>query len=197
MIHRNPVEALLENISRYISLTRSETEHFFTLVEEKNVRKKQLLLPEGDICRHSIFVKQGCLRGYTIDKQGVEHNITFAPAGWWIADLYSLFTGQPGQLFIETTSDSVIQLLSREKQEQLFQEIPKFERFFRILTEKALVSNQQRVIDNLSLTAQERYQRFCEQYPTLVNELPQKHIASYIGVTPEFFSKMLSRNGNS
>jgi hypothetical protein len=79
--------------------------------------------------RHSIFVKQGGLRGYTIDKQEVEHNIAFAPAGWWIADLYSLFTGQPGQLFIETTTDSVIQLLSREKQEQLFQEIPRLERF--------------------------------------------------------------------
>lgn len=188
------MEALLENIFRYITLTAGETERFFSLVEEKKIRKKQLLLQDGDICKHSIFVKQGCLRGYTIDKQGTEHNITFAPAGWWIADLYSLFTGKPGQLFIETTSDSVIQLLSREKQEQLFQEIPAFERFFRILTENALVSNQQRVIDNLSLSAQERYLKFCERYPTLINELPQKHIASYIGVTPEFFSKMLSKS---
>ncbi len=194
MIHTIIVEALLENISRYITLTAGETERFFSLVEEKKIRKKQLLLQDGDICKHSIFVKQGCLRGYTIDKQGTEHNITFAPAGWWIADLYSLFTGKPGQLFIETTSDSVIQLLSREKQEQLFQEIPAFERFFRILTENALVSNQQRVIDNLSLSAQERYMKFCERYPTLINELPQKHIASYIGVTPEFFSKMLSKS---
>ncbi len=194
MIHTIVVEALLENISRYITLTPGETERFFSLVEEKKIRKKQLLLQDGDICKHSIFVKQGCLRGYTIDKQGTEHNITFAPAGWWIADLYSLFTGKPGQLFIETTSDSVVQLLSREKQEQLFQEIPAFERFFRILTENALVSNQQRVIDNLSLSAQERYMKFCERYPTLINELPQKHIASYIGVTPEFFSKMLSKS---
>lgn len=194
MIHTIVVEALLANISRYITLTPGETERFFSLVEEKKIRKKQLLLQDGDICKHSIFVKQGCLRGYTIDKQGTEHNITFAPAGWWIADLYSLFTGKSGQLFIETTSDSVIQLLSREKQEQLFQEIPAFERFFRILTENALVSNQQRVIDNLSLSAQERYMKFCERYPTLINELPQKHIASYIGVTPEFFSKMLSKS---
>lgn len=191
------MESLLENISRYVSLTNSEQDKFLTLVIEKKVKKKQILLQEGDVCRQSIFVKQGCLRGYTIDRQGIEHNITFAPAGWWIADLYSLFTGKPGQLFIETTSDSVIQLLSREKQEQLFQEIPKFERFFRILTENALVSNQQRVIDNLSLSAQERYIKFCERYPTLINELPQKHIASYIGVTPEFFSKMLSKAGNS
>lgn len=197
MIHKHTVESLLENISRYVSLTNSEQDKFLTLVIEKKVKKKQILLQEGDVCRQSIFVKQGCLRGYTIDRQGIEHNITFAPAGWWIADLYSLFTGKPGQLFIETTSDSVIQLLSREKQEQLFQEIPKFERFFRILTENALVSNQQRVIDNLSLSAQERYIKFCERYPTLINELPQKHIASYIGVTPEFFSKMLSKAGNS
>lgn len=187
------MEALLQNISRYISLTTGEQERFLSLIEEKKVRKKYLLLQEGDVCRQSIFVRQGCLRGYTIDKHGVEHNITFAPAGWWIADLYSLFTGKPGQLFIEVTSDAVIQLLSREKQEQLFQEIPKFERFFRILTENALVSHQQRVIDNLSLSAFERYQKFCERYPGLINELPQKHVASYIGVTPEFYSKMLSK----
>lgn len=192
MIHTT-VEALLENISRYIRLSPQETERFFSLIEEKKVRKRQLLLQDGDICKNSIFVKQGCLRGYTIDKQGTEHNITFAPAGWWIADLYSLFTGNPGQLFIETTSDSTIQLLSRVKQELLFSDIPKFERFFRILTENALVSNQQRVIDNLSLSAQDRYLKFCERYPTLINDLPQKHIASYIGVTPEFFSKMLSK----
>lgn len=188
------MEASIENISRYIHLTPQESERFFSLVDEKkNIRKKQLLLQDGDICKQNIFVKQGCLRGYTIDKQGTEHNITFAPAGGG-SPIILLFTGKPGQLFIETTSDSVVQLLSREKQEQLFQEIPKFERFFRILTENALVSNQQRVIDNLSLSAQERYHKFCERYPTLISEIPQKHIASYIGVTPEFFSKMLSKS---
>jgi CRP-like cAMP-binding protein len=86
--------------------------------------------------------------------------------------------------------DAEIVVLSKENQEQLYQEIPKLERFFRILIENSLVANQERLMDNLRLTAEERYEKFCKKYPTLIQKLPQKQIASYIGVTPEFFSKM-------
>jgi len=84
-------------------------------------------------------------------------------------------------------------VLSKENQEQLYLEIPKLERFFRILTENSLVANQERLMDNLSLTAEERFSKFCKKYPTLIQKVPQKQIASYIGVTPEFFSKMKSK----
>ncbi|HEY0246023.1 MAG TPA: Crp/Fnr family transcriptional regulator, partial [Mucilaginibacter sp.] len=83
-------------------------------------------------------------------------------------------------------------LLSKINQEKLYLSIPKFERFFRILIEKSLVANQQRIVDNLSLTAEERYNIFCKRYPTLIDRLSQKQLASYIGVTPEFFSRMRS-----
>lgn len=187
------MEALFNNISRHIQLTPEEQELISRRIEEKSFRRKQMLLQEGDICKHNYFVKSGCLRGYTIDKDGAEHNIVFAPQGWWIADMYSLITGQPGQLFIETTSNATVQLLSRKDQEELFLLLPKLERFFRILTENALVSNQRRIIDNLSLSAQERYQRFCERYAGILEHISQKQIASYIGVTPEFLSRMIAR----
>ncbi|MBL7924440.1 MAG: Crp/Fnr family transcriptional regulator [Bacteroidia bacterium] len=185
------MESLLNNIARYIQLEDDEKEYFLSLVGEKKVRRKQLLLQEGEVCHHSIFVKSGCLRGYTLDKNGDEHVISFATAGWWIADMYSLITRKPGQLFIESSTEAHLQLLTREHQEKLFEQIPKFERFFRILTENSLVATQQRIIDNLSLGARERYLEFIRKYPSLKDELPQKHIASYIGVTPEFFSKMM------
>jgi CRP-like cAMP-binding protein len=118
--------------------------------------------------------------------------LDFAPPDWWIADMYSLITQKPGLVNIEALEDSEMLLLSKAAQEQLYLEIPKFERFFRILTEKSLVANQQRLIDNMSLTAEERYSIFCKRYPTLIDTLPQKQIASYIGVTPEFFSRMRS-----
>jgi CRP-like cAMP-binding protein len=86
------VEALFNNISRYIQLTAEEQELISRRIAEKTFKRKQLLLQEGDICKHSYFVKSGCLRGYTIDKDGTEHNIVFAPQGWWIADMYSLIT---------------------------------------------------------------------------------------------------------
>ncbi|MEI6412626.1 MAG: Crp/Fnr family transcriptional regulator, partial [Bacteroidota bacterium] len=109
---------------------------------------------------------------------------------WWIADMYSLLTAQPGNLNIDALEDSEVLLLSKIDQEQLYQDIPKFERFFRIITENSLVTNRQRLLDSLSLSAQQRYEAFCSRYPTLINQLPQKQIAAYIGVTPEFLSKM-------
>ena len=183
---------LLNNISKYIQLTEPEQETFKGLLQYDSLKRKQLFLKEGEVCRYSAFVTSGCLRGYILDKNGSEHVLEFAPPDWWIADVYSLITQKPGTLNIEALEDTDIILLSKASQEKLYLEIPKFERFFRILIEKSLVANQQRVIDNLSLTAEERYNIFCKRYPTLIDYLPQKQIASYIGVTPEFFSRMRS-----
>jgi CRP-like cAMP-binding protein len=181
---------ILQNIAKHIQLSPTEKAHFSSLLTLKKLKKKQFLLQEGEICRHSAFVTSGCLRGYTVDTNGFEHILQFAPTDWWIADMYSLLTAQPGNLNIDAMEDSEVLLLAKKDQEQLYQDIPKFERFFRIITENSLVTNRQRLLDSLSLTAQQRYEAFCARYPTLINQLPQKQIAAYIGVTPEFLSKM-------
>jgi CRP-like cAMP-binding protein len=147
-------------------------------------------LHENEVCTTSAFVIKGCLRAYTIDANGFEHILQFAPAGWWVADMHSLISKQPGQLIIDALVDTEVLLLDRKDQEKLFSSIPKFERFFRIITENALVSSHQRLLDNMSLRAGERYSRFCKRYPSLIDYLPQKQVAAYIGVTPEFLSKM-------
>jgi len=138
-------------------------------------------------------VQSGLLRSFYINDHIVEHVLSFACEGWWISDMYSLLSGQPGNLFIEVLEEAEVILLEKSQQEILYREIPKLERFFRILTEKSLVAHQERLIDNLSLTAEERFEKFCQKYPTLIQKVPQKQIASYIGVTPEFFSKMKAR----
>jgi CRP-like cAMP-binding protein len=187
-----PFELLLNNVSKYIQLNDEEKEIFQSYLYLKNFKRKQFFLSEGDVCKYSVFVTSGCLRGYTVDKNGVEHVLSFAPPDWWIADMYSLLSQKPGILNIEALEDTETILLSKLNQERLYLEIPKFERFFRILTENSLVANQQRIVDNMSLTAEERYSIFCKRYPTLIDHLPQKQIASYVGVTPEFFSRMRS-----
>lgn len=189
-IHTMNHTLILNNIAKHIRLTPEEAQHFVALLEGKSYKSKKKVLEEGAVCRHSIFVTEGCLRGYTTDKNGYEHVLGFAPPGWWMADMYSLITQQPGSLNIDALEDTQVLLLAKTRQEQLFLDIPKFERFFRIITENALVAHQQRILDNLSLSAEERYEQFCQKYPSLVHCLPQKQIASYIGVTPEFFSKM-------
>ncbi|MBF0694318.1 MAG: Crp/Fnr family transcriptional regulator [Flavobacterium sp.] len=181
---------LLKNVAQHISLTSEEENHLLSLTELRRYPAKSILLNSGDICTHSYFVNSGVLRSFTINDNIVEHVLNFACSGWWIADFYSLISQKPGSLFIDAIEDTEVVLLSKENQNQLYRDIPKFERFFRILVENSLVANQQRIMDNLSMTAEERYAQFLKRYPNLANQIPQKHLASYIGVTPEFFSKM-------
>lgn len=183
-------QLILDNVCRYITLTDEEKNTFTNLLHPRQLKRKDFLLQDGMICKHSAFVLSGCLMGYTVGSDGIEHVTAFAPPDWWIADFYSLISQKPGITNIVAHENTEVLLLSRADQEILFKQVPKFERFFRILTEKSLVANQQRLIDNLSLSAVDRYKNFAARYPTLVNQIPQKQIAAYIGVTPEFFSKM-------
>ncbi|MBE9583863.1 Crp/Fnr family transcriptional regulator [Mucilaginibacter sp. JRF] len=186
-------DLILKSIGKYIGLTEEEKEYFISLLHPKELSRKQFLLKEREVCKYSAFVNSGCLRGYTVDEHGLEHVMNFAPSGWWIADMYSLLSQKPGTLNIDAIEPTEILLLSKVKQELLYHEVPKFERFFRIITENSLVAYQQRLMDNLSLSAEERYNNFCRRYPTLIHQLPKKDIAAYIGVTPEFFSRMMAK----
>jgi CRP-like cAMP-binding protein len=192
MVHYQ-TDLILQSVSKLIQLTPAEADNFLSLLDSRTLKTRQFILTEGNICKHSLFVTKGCLKGFSVDNNGFEHILHFAPPGWWIGDLYSLFSGKPGVLNIQAMEITEVLLLSKENQEKLYRDIPKFERFFRIITENSLVSFQQRVLDNLSLTAEDRYHNFCKKYPSLVNCLPQKEIAAFIGVTPEFFSKMRKR----
>ncbi len=184
---------ILENINKYITLSTEEEQLFLSKTEIRHYKTKTIILNAGEICKHSYFVNSGLLRSFTINDNIVEHILSFACEGWWIGDMYSLISQKPGTLFIEVLEDAEVVLLSKENQEKLYLEIPKLERFFRILTENSLVANQERLMDNLSLSAEERFDKFCKKYPTLIQKVSQKQIASYIGVTPEFLSKMKAR----
>lgn len=181
---------IIKNVEKHIKLEKNEQDYFISLLEYKKIKNKKIIHSEGNYCTNTVFVLNGCLRGYSIDKDGFEHILNFAPKDWWIGDLYSLLSNKPGIINIEAIEDSEILLLNRDKQEELYKNVPKFERFFRIIIEKSLVAYQQRIIDNLSLTAEERYHKFCEKYPMLINSISQKQIAAYIGITPEFLSKL-------
>lgn len=184
---------ILENIEKHVSLTPEEKQLFLNKIEIEHHKAKTILISPGEICKYSYFVNSGILRSFNINDNIVEHVLNFACEGWWMSDMYSLISQKPGYLFIEVLEDAELVLLSKENQDQLYLEIPKLERFFRILIQNALVAHQERIIDNLSLSAEVRFDKFCKRYPELMQRLPQKQIASYIGVTPEFFSKMKSK----
>jgi len=186
-------ELILRNVEKHISLNEDEQKFFLSLLERRVLKKKTLFLQPGEVCRHSAFVVDGALKSYTVDPDGKEHILSFALQDWWISDLYSLISQKPAILYIEAIADAEVLMLSRDNQQLLFEKVPQFERFFRILIEKALVANRQRLIDNLSSTAEERYLRFLEKYPSVPACVPQHNIASYLGITPEFLSKIRAR----
>lgn len=188
-------QLLTEALSRHVDLTLAEMQLFMSALQPRRLKAKEVLLQPGEICRHSAFVLKGCLRSYSVDREGVEHILGFAAAGWWMADMYSLLSQKPGTLCIDALKTTEILLLAKNDQERLYVQIPKLERFFRILTENALVANQQRLLDNLGLSAKERFLKFCTAYPGLIDIVSQKHVAAYIGVTPEFLSKLRRQLG--
>lgn len=163
--------------------------HFLT---GKHLKKRSFLYREQEVHTHAVFVTKGCLRSYAIDTDGHEHVLQFAVPGWWIGDMKSFITGSPGSWFIDAIDESEVLMLAKHDLENLYQQIPSLERFFRILAENALAAQQHRLAGNLSLQAIDRYRNFCLLYPSLITYLPQKQVASYIGVTPEFLSKMLN-----
>lgn len=181
---------ILQHTQKFIRLDEAEGTFFLSLLQEQNLPRKSFLLHEGDICEQSAFVLSGCLRAYSVDENGVEHILQFAPQNWWITDMFSFLSGKPAHLNIDAIEDAEVLVLSKSNQELLYEKVPKFERYFRVLIQNSTVASRQRVLDNLELSAKERFAKFCKTYPSLINSLPQKQIAAYIGVTPEFMSKM-------
>lgn len=186
-------QLLLDNFRRYIELSSEEADTILKKFKKESYKSKTVLIRPGMDANFTYFVLKGVLRSYTIDANGAEHILNIATPNWWMADMYSYLGGKPAIMYVDVVDDCELLSITREEVETLYEEIPRLERFFRILTENNLLSNQQRVLDKMSLTAEERYEKFIKKHPEVTQCLPQKYIASYIGVTPEFFSKMKSR----
>lgn len=179
-------------VARYIHLSEEELAFFHSLLKHKKVKKKNFLLQEGEICDFEAFILKGCIRSYYLDKEGVETILLFAVEEWWVSDLTSFSEQKPSNLFIETVEDSELLSIDYKNKTLLFEKIPAFERMFRLLVQRSLSVLQQRFYASVSQTAEERYLHFMEKYPHIAQRVPQHQIARYIGVSPEFLSKVRS-----
>lgn len=184
------IEPLKTYFSKYLQLDEKEVDFLEKVFLEKRVRRKQYILQQGDVCQFNTFVVEGCFRMFLVDKQGKEHNQQFSIENGWILDMESFYLGEPSRLNIEAIEHSIVYQIKKEDQFKLFIEYPKFNRIFRVLCENALIASQKRVLHNISSTAEERYIDFLDRFPQLFNRISNVQIASYIGVTPEFLSKI-------
>lgn len=178
-----------------MELDAEEAEYFISQLKFRRLARKALLLKEGQACRNFYFVHSGTLRAFCRDARGRESTIMFAPADWWVTDMYCFLNGRKAMMYIEALEASEVFALSRPQFDVLLERWPKFERWFRILMQNAYTREQLRAIDNLSLPAEERYVRFVEKYPAIAAQVTQKQVASYLGITPEFLSSIVRGRG--
>lgn len=171
-------------------LTSDEASKLFDFATYKTVIKNKLITTQGSDNIYLILIKSGCLMTFHEDKQGFKHVLQFGTEMWWTGDLEAFFNQKKSNYSIKTVVDSEVFLISPTNFELILKEVPSFERYFRILFQNALVSHQKRIIRNISLPAEERYKIFTGYFPKLELIVPQKYIASYLGITPEFLSKM-------
>ncbi|WP_290843512.1 Crp/Fnr family transcriptional regulator [Flavobacterium sp.] len=174
----------------HVKLNLAEQEKVLSLLLEKKVTKRTFLLMPGEVERHIYFVKTGCLRMLYTDDNGYEHTISFHPENWWSCDIVSFFKEKPAVNSIQALEDTEVYYMSLQQLEELFIEIPKFERFFRILTQNGYELYQRRITSSVSKPAEDRYLEFRKLYPGLEHRIAQKHIATYLGITPVFLSMM-------
>lgn len=187
------IEPLLKYISNYIDLTHNDIAILESKITVRKYLKGQYIVQQGDICKYGCFVLSGCTKTFYIDKEGQEHILMFSIEDWWTSDMGSFITQTPADFNVQCLENSELVMFSYDIIEDLYRDIPKLERFFRQIIERAFVASQKRIVRNFSLSAKEQYLYFRDQYPLIEQRIPQYMIASYLGITKEFLSKIKSQ----
>lgn len=180
----------MDNISRYVNLTTKEEERLTSIIKTSRVKKKQFIIQPGFVCQSRTYIVEGAFRVFYLDDDGKEHTVSIGVEDWFVTDFYSYINQTPALNFAEALEDSTIFQMRYEDIEPLCKEIHALSEYFRLTTEKAFAFSRRRVISNISKTAEERYDEYVEKYPHIVNRVPQYVLASYLGMSPEFLSKI-------
>ncbi|MDA8971729.1 Crp/Fnr family transcriptional regulator [Flavobacteriaceae bacterium] len=184
------MQNLIHKIKNSISLSAQAEEYIYSISTEKTVSKGEILIREGQTVNKTFFVTQGSLRSFCVDKEGKEHTLQFAIRDWWISDFIAIYGNKPASLTVECISDSSVIEFNAQKLNEIYLQFPEFEPFQRKNLERHVVSLHKRILNQLQLTALERYNLFLEQYPNIEQHVPNYHIASYLGITQQSLSRI-------
>lgn len=176
-----------------VRLSDEELEQFIAHFKMTKVKKRQFIIQPDFVARYRNYVLQGAFRGYVLGDAGQDHTIQFAVEDWWISDYNSYIYQQPATMFVVALEDSLLLQITHEDEQKLKAANPKFETFFRITAERSTAAMQRRLIVNLTKTAEERYTEFAEKYPQIVQRVPQYALASYLGMTTEYLSRLRNK----
>lgn len=186
-------ESILSNIRRYVDFPEDEVEQLTAIIRTTRVKKRQFIDQPGFVSSYRNYVVKGAFRSFFVDTEGKEHTVQIAIEDWFVSDFYSYITQTPATLFVEALEDSILFQMKYEDIEGLCSKNHKISEYFRITTERAFAFSRKRMLSNLSKTADERYREFTQQYQDISQRVPLKIIASYLGISPEFLSKIRSQ----
>ena len=184
---------ILENIKRYVALNEQDEKQFCSIVNTTKIKRRQFIVQPNFVCTYQFYVLKGAFRSYLVNDEGVDHTIQFAIEDWFISDFNSYISQTPASLFVEALEPSIVQQIAHADVEQLCDLNPKFDRFFRLIAQKSFAYSQRRILSNLGKSAEARYLEFQKLYPAIVQRVPQYALASYLGMSPEFLSKIRKR----
>lgn len=187
---------LITKIKSIITLSKKAEEYLFSISTEKSLPKGEILVRQGQAVKKTYFVTDGCIRSYCIDKNGKEHTLQFAIKDWWISDFIAIYNKEIATLTVECITDSTIIEFSSRELDGIHSLFPEFEAFQRKNLERHVVSLHKRILNQLQLTAQERYDLFLKQYPDIEQYAPNYHIASYLGITQQSLSRIRAEKVN-
>jgi CRP/FNR family transcriptional regulator len=185
--------ALYNHINKFTDLNVEEQEILGSLLKSSSIKKKAYLHEAGETCRANYFVVKGCLRLYFIDIKGAEQTTQFAIENWWMSDLTSFLFQMPSDFYIQAAEATEVIAIERRHYDELFNKLPNMEKYFRLIFQKLHQASQIRIKFLYSLTAEERYTNFNKSFPEFVQRVPQYMLASYLGFTPEFLSKIRAK----
>ena len=186
-------EAINSYISKCVPVAKEELDYMDELLEYKKVPKKTVLLHEGEVCNFEAYIIKGCIRTYYIDEKGIEVTLQFAIEDWWVSDIASFHDHKPSNMFIETLEDCELLTLNPQTKEILLAKLPKLERVFRLMVQRNLSVLQGRLFKTIATSGTDKYLDFINRYPTIPQRVAQHYIASYLGISPEFLSKIRTR----
>lgn len=186
----DPFQPLIDHISKKVSLTEDEVKEFISYFKVTKIKKRQFIIQPDFIPKYRNYVLQGVFRAYVVADQGEEHTIQFAVEDWWISDYNAYISQQPASMFVVALEDSVILQIDYESEQKLKGANHKYETFFRKMAESSVAAMQRRLISNLMKTAEERYQEFEQKYPSIAQRVPQYALASFLGMTTQYMSKL-------
>jgi CRP-like cAMP-binding protein len=181
---------LINKIKKSISLSSEAEKYIYSIAKEKPVSKGEILIREGQTVNKTFFVTQGSLRSFCIDKEGKEHTLQFAIKDWWISDFMAIYNHEPASLTVESITNSIVIEFNSQKLDKIYLLFPEFEQFQRKNLERHVVSLHKRILNQMQLTALERYTLFLKQYPDIERDIPNYHIASYLGITQQSLSRV-------